>query len=136
MSKERPLEANDQPFSLEFGRAMGRVVVKVVGPLDRATVPELRARLDDLIGGQGNLRFVVDLRETTALDRAGVSVLVEALKRVQGNAGSLVLDGPSPAVMQTLAGARVLQSFTITAAWAHPAYAGDDPRLRRWPRSG
>lgn len=136
MIEERPLESIDQPFSLEFGRAMGRVVVKVVGPLNRATAPELRARLDDLIDGQGNLRFVVDLRDTTTLDRSGISVLVEALKRVQGNAGSLVLNGPGPAVVQALAGAGVLQAFTVTAAWAHPAYAGDDPVLRNWPRSG
>ena len=124
---------------MTFGRALGKVVVTVHGSLDGDTAPELRDRLVDLIEGQGNRQLVLELRETTSIDRAGVAVLVDALKRLQRNAGSLVLSGPGPELVKALAAAGVDKAFAITPAWAHPAYGNgqDDHSLPAgWRRIG
>lgn len=94
----------------------------MTGPLVAGTAAELRDRLHDLIDGQGNRHFVLDLSETTTIDRAGVSVLVDALKQVQRNAGDLVLSGPGAHVVAALAAAGVGEAFAITPAWSHPVH--------------
>jgi anti-anti-sigma factor len=101
---------------------MGRVVVTVEGALDVHTAPELRHRLLDVIEGQGNRRLVLELQGMTSIDRAGVAVLVDALKRLQRNAGTLVLSGPAPHIVDTLVAAGVGQAFAVTRAWAHPTF--------------
>ncbi len=109
------------------------------GPLDAGTAPELRHRLVDLIEGQGNRHLVLELREMTSLDRAGVAVMVDALKRLQRNAGTLTLSGPTSEAVKALNGAGVGKAFTIMQAWAHPAYGEgrDDHSLpESWRRIG
>lgn len=101
---------------------MGRVVVTVEGALDGNTAPELGHRLLDVIEGQGNRQLVLELQGMTSIDRAGVSVLVDALKRLQRNAGTLVLSGPGPDIVDTLVAAGVDKAFAITRAWAHPTF--------------
>ncbi len=124
---------------LTIGRALGKVVVTMRGTLDAETAPELRDRLVDLIDGQGNRQLVLELGEITAIDRAGIAVLVDALKRLQRNAGSLVLSGPTEDVVDALASAGVGKAFAITPAWSHPAYgyASDDHSGQaRWRQIG
>lgn len=127
-----PLNVERLRFSLTFGRAMGKVVVAVHGPLDVDTAPELRHRLLDLIEGQGNRQLVLELQGMTSIDRAGVAVLVDALKRLKRNAGALILSGPTPEVVRALAAFGVEKAFAITPAWAHPAY-GDGRAHRSLP---
>ncbi len=133
------LQASDAEFSLVFGRALGKVVVSIHGPVDARTAPELRHRLRDLIDGQGNRHVVLDLRGTTLVDPAGLTVFVNAHKRMQRIAGELVLSGPSPDVISAFRTAGLDKIFTLTPAWAHPAYgfgrsnAGD---RAGWGRSG
>ncbi|HJV09844.1 MAG TPA: STAS domain-containing protein [Acidimicrobiales bacterium] len=131
-----PLPVEPPKLSLTFGRALGRVVVTVDGALDGETAPELRDRLVDLIDGQGNRQLVLELGGLTAIDRAGIAVLVDALKRLQRNAGSMVLSGPAEGIVSALGVAGVTSAFAISPAWAHPAY-GDGPSNRAgWRRSG
>ena len=118
---------------------MGRVVVSVHGPLDTSTAAELRDRLVDLIDGQGNRHLVLELRAMSTIDRAGIGVLVDALKRLQRNAGTLTLSGPNPEAVKALAAVGVEKAFAITQAWAHPAYGQgrDDHSLPAgWRRIG
>jgi anti-anti-sigma factor len=97
----------------------------VDGALEVDTAHVLRDRLVDLIDDQGNRQLILQLSGTTAIDRAGVAVLVDALKRLQRNAGSLLLSGPGEHIVKVLAAAGVEKSFAITPAWAHPAYGGE-----------
>jgi anti-sigma B factor antagonist len=118
---------------------LGKVVVTVHGQLDDDTASQLRDRLVDLIDGQGNRQLVLELRDMTSIDRAGIAVLVDALKRLQRNAGSLVLSGPSESVLRALAVAGVKKAFAISPAWSHPAYGEgrDDHSLPAgWRRIG
>ncbi len=111
-------------FSLAFSRALGKVIVHVFGELDCETAGELDARLVDAIDGQGNLQIVVDLRATTLIDSAGISVLVDALGRVREKGGELVLSGPTCTVARAFGRAGLDEVFEITPAWAHPAHGG------------
>lgn len=113
-------------FALAFRRDGGRVVVDISGPLDLHSAAQLRHRLVDLIDGQGNRQFVLDIRHMTGVDSVGLSVLVDAHKRLRRNAGQLVLSGAKPRVVRALADAGLDKVFTFTPAWEHPAY-GDGP---------
>ena len=133
------MQANDSEFSLVFSRALGKVVVSVQGPVDARTAPELRDRLRDLIEGQGNRHVVLELTDMTLVDAAGLSVFVDAHKRMQRIAGEIVFSGPSPDVVRALRSANLDKIFTISPAWAHPAYGygrtiGRD--CAEWGRSG
>lgn len=119
--------SNGSRFSLLFARSLGRVVVDVIGPLDVNTAGQLRHRLTDLIDGQGNRQLVLDLRGMTLVDSAGLSVLIHAHKRIQMNAGDLVLSGASPEVLAVFEAAGLDKVFTLTPSWMHPAH-GDGPR--------
>ena len=55
-------------------------ILEVAGEIDLATAPELRAALSDLLE-EAHLDLLVDLRQVTFLDAAGLRVLVAALKR-------------------------------------------------------
>jgi anti-sigma B factor antagonist len=126
-------------FSLAFSRARGKVVVDIYGALDAETAPELKDRLVDVIDGQGNRQLVLDLARTTHIDSSGISVLVDALKRMQRTGGELVLSGPTSQVSRALALAGLDKVFVITPAWAHPARGGNRTNLGRpagWGRRG
>lgn len=120
------MHSNGSRFSLVFGRSLGRVVVDISGSLDASTAGQLRHRLADLIEGQGNRQLVLDLKEMTRIDATGLSVFVDAHKRIRRNAGELVLSGASPEVMRVFEAAGLDNVFTLTPAWEHPAH-GDGP---------
>ena len=133
------MQVNDSEFSLIFGRALGKVVVGIRGPVDAHTAPELRHRLADLIDGQGNRNLVLDLSGMTHVDAAGLSVFVDAHKRMQRIAGQLVFSGPAPSVVGAFASAGLDKIFTVTPAWSHPANGYGGARAGRragWGRSG
>lgn len=109
-------------FSLELSRALGMAVVHVRGTLDAGAAPALRTRLANVIDGQGNRQVVLDLRGMTAIDRAGMLVLVDALTRMEDYGGDLVLSGPTSAVAEQLRAARLHEVFLITPEWRHPAW--------------
>ena len=119
-------------FSLVFSRTLGKVVVHIHGALDAAAAPALKDRLIDIIDSQGNRQVVLDLRAMTSVDLAGLLVLVDALKRMDGHGGDLVLSGPTPAVTQSFRAAGFDEAFMITPVWTHPARGGAS---RRWERN-
>ncbi len=120
-----------------FERALGKVIVGIHGAVDARTAPELRDRLADLIEGQGNRSVVLELSATTSVDPAGLSVFVDAHKRMQRIAGELVLSGPPAGVVSAIRSAGLDKVFTVTQAWAHPANGVDRSSARdRWGRSG
>lgn len=126
-------------FSLTFGRALGKVIVSVYGAVDAQNAPQLRDRLIDLIDGQGNRHLVLDLSEMTLIDATGLSVFVDALKRIRRMAGKLVLSGPGPHIVREFEAAGLDRVFEITPAWSHPSYGyGRTGTIRPqgWGRSG
>ena len=133
------MQANDSQFSLVFGRALGKVIVSIHGPVDARTAPELRHRLADLIDGQGNRQLVLELSATTQVDPSGLSVFVDAHKRMQRIAGELVFSSPPANVADAFRSSGLDKIFTVTPAWAHPANGPSSTSARsrvRWGRSG
>lgn len=80
--------------------------------------------------------FVIDLREVTFIDSAGLGLLVRLLSRARASAGDLKLCGAGPNIEQALTVTRlksVLGTYAseadAIAAFYH-AEPGDDPPLR------
>ncbi len=122
-------------FSLVFSRALGKVVVHVHGPLDANTAPALQARLVDLIDDQGNRQVVLDLRQMTGVDFAGLVVLADAVKRMEDYGGELLLRDPTASVEEQLRAVGLEKTFGITPEWTHPARGGIGAS-RRWEHDG
>ena len=120
---------------LAFSRALGRVIAHVHGTIDAHIADELKARLVDIIDDQGNRQLVVDLSQTTFVDSAGISVLLDALRRMEGNGGELVLSGPTADVLRVFEAAQLDRVFVITPAWSHPVHGGA-PAAAGLPGSG
>jgi anti-sigma B factor antagonist len=122
-------------FSLVFSRALGKVVVHVHGALDGVSAPALAARLTDIIDNQGNRQVVLDLRQLTSVDAAGLFVLADALKRMADYGGELLLSGPTSAVEEQLRAVGLEETYGITPEWKHPARGGINASSR-WQRDG
>ena len=122
-------------FSLVFRRALGKVVVHVHGLLDSNAAPTLKDGLVDIIDGQGNRQVVLDLRKVTGVDSAGLSVLADALRRMDDHGGELLLSGPTSSVEERLRAAGLEETFGITPEWRHPARGGTSAS-RKWQHDG
>ncbi|HZP27915.1 MAG TPA: STAS domain-containing protein [Acidimicrobiia bacterium] len=69
-------------FEKEPGGEAGEWRLRVVGEVDVASSPTLRARISEMID-DGADRIVLDLSQMTFIDSSGLGVLVGALKRVR-----------------------------------------------------
>ena len=110
------LSVLEQPFQVRVSRARGTVVVTIRGELDTYTAPKLQRHLKDLIEDQGNLTMALDLSEMTFIDSSGLSVLVDALKRMRERGGSLRLSSPTRATSKVLEISGLDKILTITPA--------------------
>jgi anti-sigma B factor antagonist len=70
--------------------AKGIVGVVVVGELDLVTAPELKLRLQEVIGA-GARKVLVDLSAVTFLDSTTLGVLVGMIKRLSELGGALAI---------------------------------------------
>ena len=68
--------------------ASGATVVRLVGELDAGTVPQVRDYLESVLRPG---RLVLDLRDVTFLDCAGIETLVRTHERVRRRGGWLCL---------------------------------------------
>lgn len=71
------------PFKVQAETDGDLHTVSVVGELDQGTAPELRVALTEVLGADGSV--LVDLRDCDFIDSTGLSLLVEA-KRKLGDA--------------------------------------------------
>jgi anti-anti-sigma factor len=87
---------------LDKGRDTRTVVVRLKDP---AGEPERATFLDELRESfsAGVRHFVVDLTQLKLLDSPAVAVLIEALRAVRADGGSIVLAATAPSVRRTLA---------------------------------
>lgn len=77
-------------FSLADSRLEdGGVLLTIVGELDIATVPRVRARLTELTD-DGARRLVVDLRDVSFMDSTGLAAFIHAKMRL-GDEGHMTL---------------------------------------------
>ncbi len=79
-------------------------VISVVGEIDLATAPELRAVLDRVLDA-GAASLIVDLSGTTFIDSTALGVLIGAWKRTQNEGRTMSVVASDP---------RILRVFEIT----------------------
>jgi anti-anti-sigma regulatory factor len=81
-------------LSVTINRVLGTVVVAIAGALDATGALRLRYLLSDLIGGQGNLKLVIDLHEAHRVGAEAVDALAEAVDDLRRRGGELILSAP------------------------------------------
>jgi anti-sigma B factor antagonist len=92
-----------------------RATIRVGGEIDLATGPQLLGVLVELVD-RGCYQLIVDLEQVTFLDCAGIRVLVDALRRVQEQDGSLRLVRPTRRVERVLALTGMTTVFPIDSS--------------------
>jgi len=70
------------PFQVEAESAATLHTVRVAGELDQGTAPELREALGDALDGSAPVSVLVDLSACNFIDSTGLSLLVEAKRRL------------------------------------------------------
>jgi anti-sigma B factor antagonist len=74
-------------------------VIAVRGDVDLYSAPELRQRLDELIGA-GKTRVLVDLCDASFIDSTTLGVIVGAIKRLRIHDGRLALACDDPSILR------------------------------------
>ena len=90
-----------------------RVVIKLAGELDLATVPQLRQVLD--AHARGGQTMVLDLREVEFVDSMGLAALVRARHRAIARGAKLELIAPPEPVYKVFTLTRLDQLFDWVA---------------------
>jgi anti-sigma B factor antagonist len=73
---------NESPLRLEVGGDRNEPIVRIVGEIDIATAPLVRAELSRLVN-RGAQQIRLDLAEVGFIDSSGLGVLVGALRRLR-----------------------------------------------------
>ncbi|GAA4760074.1 STAS domain-containing protein [Nocardioides endophyticus] len=103
---------DDQPILAISDELLGDTrVVRCVGEIDIATVPELRDRVMGL-QVDGPPRLVIDLTGVTFIDSLGLGALIGIHKRARVLQGSLVVV-PSPAANRVLVATALDRVFKL-----------------------
>jgi len=89
-----------------------RHVLAVRGELDLFNASELKAVFARCIEA-GRIRIIVDLAETTFVDSSGLSVLMDAFKRLRSRDGTLAIVNLNERIARILAITGLDQTFTI-----------------------
>jgi anti-anti-sigma factor len=89
-----------------------RALVRIEGEVEFATAPRLRATLLEL-AQQGANPVVLDLAAVSFLDSAGISLLIQAKKRLVNAGSDLVLRSPQGTVLRVLEISGVTELFRI-----------------------
>jgi anti-anti-sigma factor len=107
------LERELEPFRIDIRPDRRRVFVVPCGELDMATVGQLAAEIDELVG-RGFDTVVLDLRAISFLDSSGLHLLLQQAARPDAQVS--LIDG-APAVQRAieLAGVRDLLRFEEAA---------------------
>lgn len=102
----------------------GAHVIAAAGEIHVTTAPELSKRLNAAIGG-GRTRLVLDFSGVEFIDSTGLSVLLNALRRLTLSRGALSLVCTNPTVLRLFEITRLDATFDIVAtreeALAHVA---------------
>jgi AraC family transcriptional regulator, regulatory protein of adaptative response / methylphosphotriester-DNA alkyltransferase methyltransferase len=131
-----------QRLSIVRARAGGRRVLAVRGEVDLETAPMLMSALTD--AAEGGEPLALDLSHAEAAEADGVALLVNAIRRLEGRTGDLVVVCPPGAIRTALARTGLARRLTLhadaSALGGPPAEREDDalgagPRVRRAGRA-
>jgi anti-sigma B factor antagonist len=89
-------------FRIDVQRSPGEVRVCPIGEVDVATVGRLREQLEEVMAA-GRSRLILDLRQTTFIDSAGLHAAVHVNRAAAANGTEFALFAGPPAVQRTFA---------------------------------
>jgi anti-sigma B factor antagonist len=119
-------------FRVDVARENAGVRICPVGEVDMATIGHLRARIDEELRS-GVERLILDLRQVTFLDSAGLHLVVDLDARAARNGMQFAIIAGPPAVQRTFAiaglGARLPFVEVPRAHSARAAATGQPRRL-------
>jgi anti-sigma B factor antagonist len=90
-------------------------VLRVRGEIHLATAPDFSEGLNQVIA-EGRTAVVVDLTEVGFIDSTGLSVLLNALRRITRAGGTLVLVCTNPTVLRLFEVTKMDTTFTIVGS--------------------
>jgi len=116
-TRERPKlppvpDTAEPVLGIEVERDGASALVRIDGEVEFATAPRLRTTLLDL-AREGAIPVVLDLAAVPFLDSAGISLLIQAKKRLATNGSDLVLRAPQPNIRRVLEISGVTELFRI-----------------------
>ena len=114
-------------FSLTVEDDRDPTVMRVEGDLDSSSAAELREGFARVLGRPGT---IVDVREVTFVDSAGLGALLGGIRRVREAGGTVVLCCTRPSVLRLLSVTGVDRAVTVTRT---PAEAGAVIAAARMP---
>lgn len=114
---------HEPPFRLTLQPERDAIRATLAGDLDLATAPELRGSLEELIE-RGFTRLVIDLRELSFIDVAGLRMLLELDTASRRDGWRLALVPPPPPVRRI---------FELTGTTDALPFITGDPLSRRRP---
>jgi anti-sigma B factor antagonist len=89
-------------FKVDTEALDGGHAVNVYGELDQATVPELKRVLGDALNSQNAGPVFVDLSDCDFIDSTGLSLLVQAQRRLTDETRGFAICCPKPDVKRLL----------------------------------
>jgi anti-sigma B factor antagonist len=89
----------ETPFSVLIDGDSDPAVIRVGGELDSNSARELRAGMTGVVGRQ---QTIVDIREVSFVDSAGLGALVGGIRRLREAGGSVVLCCTRASVLRLL----------------------------------
>jgi anti-sigma B factor antagonist len=90
-------------------------VVTVRGEIHLATAPDFSERMNEVLA-EGRTAVVVDLTQVGFIDSTGLSVLLNALRRITRAGGALVLVCTNPTVLRLFEVTKMDTTFTIVGS--------------------
>ncbi|MEW6380618.1 MAG: STAS domain-containing protein [bacterium] len=87
-------------------------ILALVGPIIEEHAGILKERLEQCLNA-GDLRILVDLKEVTLIDSAGLELLWDALMKFRKVNGSLKLVNANPLIMDIFLATRMTNAFEI-----------------------
>ncbi|MFL5852747.1 MAG: STAS domain-containing protein [Solirubrobacteraceae bacterium] len=90
-------------------------VLSVRGEIHLATAPDFSEGLNQVIA-EGRTAVVVDLTEVGFIDSTGLSVLLNALRRITRAGGTLVIVCTNPTVLRLFEVTKMDTTFTIVSS--------------------
>lgn len=126
----------DSRFTVSLAEHDDQPILVVAGAIDESTAAVLATLMVALDGGED--QYVIDLRDVTAMDPVGVTMLMTEHGRLAGEGRELILDSPTCSVWRILYGMGMNDIVTIRRAPHDPdamSQIGSPPQ-RRSEREG
>jgi anti-sigma B factor antagonist len=103
------------PFSVSVDTDQDWSVVRVSGELDLLTAPRVRRTLFDLVS-EGHRRIAASIADVTFMDSSGLATLIDTLRVLEEDDGTLALVGTPEHVVRLLRTTGLDKTFTSYAS--------------------